>query len=185
MAHRHDWLAGGDRRAVAVERIERAATALFLARGIDAVSVDDIAAEAGCSRATLYRHTGGKPALVRAVTARAAGTVAARVEAAVAEVPAARRPAEAILAAVAAIRADPQLRTWLLRHRTPGADEFLADTPELARIAAALTRLAPDDEAAGWIVRVVLALLTWPPADAAAERRLVERFVAPGLARTR
>ncbi|MGW5319205.1 hypothetical protein [Nocardia thailandica] len=102
-----------------------------------------------------------------------------------AEVPAARRPAEAILAAVAAIRADPQLRTWLLRHRTPGADEFLAGTPELARIAAALTRLAPDEEAAGWIVRVVLALLTWPPADAAAERRLVERFVAPGLARTR
>jgi hypothetical protein len=42
-----------------------------------------------------------------------------------------------------------------------------------------LTRIAPDEEAAGWTVRVVLALSTWPLPDAAAERRAVERFVEP------
>ena len=163
-----DWLAGGDRRAVAIDRIERAALTLFLERGIDDVTADDIAAAAGCSRATMYRHVGGKPRLVRAVMVRAT-------------VPARRRPVEAILAAVAAIRADPVLRQWLVRHRSPDTDEFLADAPELGRIATALTRIAPDDAAAGWIVRVVLSLLTWPLPDAAAERQLVERFVGPAL----
>ncbi|MCV7354735.1 hypothetical protein [Mycolicibacterium fluoranthenivorans] len=35
--------------------------------------------------------------------------------------------------------------------------------------------------AAGWIVRVVLALLFWPADDQAAEQRLLERFIAPGF----
>ncbi|MFC9358321.1 hypothetical protein ACFTZB_17325 [Rhodococcus sp. NPDC057014] len=56
---------------------------------------------------------------------------------------------------------------------------YLARAPELGRVAISLTRIAPDEEAAGWIVRVVLALLTWPLPDAAAERRTVERFVEP------
>ncbi|MFE6921748.1 TetR/AcrR family transcriptional regulator [Nocardia sp. NPDC057663] len=176
-----DWLAGGDRRTVAIDRIERAALTLFLEHGIDDVTAEDIAAAAGCSRATMYRYVGGKPRLVRAVMVRAAGTVVARVEAAVDQVPAARRPVEAILAAVAALRADPVLRQWLIRHRSPDTDEFLADAPELGRIATALTRIAPDDAAAAWIVRVVLSLLTWPLPDAAAERQLVERFVGPAL----
>lgn len=176
-----DWLAGGDRRTVAIDRIERAALALFLERGIDDVTAEDIAAAAGCSRATMYRYVGGKPRLVRAVVVRAAGTVVARVEAAVDQVPAGRRPVEAILAAVAALRADPVLRQWLIRHRSPDTDEFLAEAPELRRIATALTRIAPDDAAAAWIVRVVLSLLTWPLPDAAAERQLVERFVGPAL----
>ncbi|GGN93172.1 TetR/AcrR family transcriptional regulator [Nocardia rhizosphaerihabitans] len=176
-----DWLAGGDRRTVAIDRIERAALALFLERGIDDVTAEDIAAAAGCSRATMYRYVGGKPRLVRAVMVRAAGTVVARVEAAVDQVPAGRRPVEAILAAVAALRADPVLRQWLIRHRSPDTDEFLAEAPELGRIATALTRIAPDDAAAAWIVRVVLSLLTWPLPDAAAERQLVERFVGPAL----
>ncbi|TLF66918.1 helix-turn-helix transcriptional regulator [Nocardia asteroides NBRC 15531] len=176
-----DWLTDGDRHAVAIDRIEQAALALFLERGIDAVTAEDVAAAAGCSRATLYRHVGGKPRLVRAVMVRAAGTVAARVEAAVERVPARRRPVEAILAAVAAIRADPVLRQWLIRHRSPDTDEVLAGAPELGHIATTLTRIAPDDAAAGWIVRVVLSLLTWPLPDAAAERALVERFVGPAL----
>ncbi|MEV0078538.1 helix-turn-helix domain-containing protein [Nocardia neocaledoniensis] len=176
-----DWLTDGDRGAVAVDRIERAALALFLERGIDKVTADDIAAAAGCSRATLYRHVGGKPRLVRAVMVRAAETVVARVDAAVAQVPARRRPVEAILAAVTAIRADPVLRQWLIRHRSPDTDDLLAGAPELGRIATTLTHIAPDDAAAGWIVRVVLSLLTWPLPDAAAERQLVERFVGPAL----
>ncbi|MFE3544718.1 TetR/AcrR family transcriptional regulator [Nocardia sp. NPDC059177] len=176
-----DWLTGGDRRAVAVDRIERAALALFLEHGIDSVTAEDIAAAAGCSRATLYRYVGGKPRLVRAVLVRAAGTVVARVETAVAAVPPQRRPVEAILAAVTALRADPVLRQWLIRHRSPGTDEFLAAAPELGRLATALTRIAPDDAAADWIVRVVLSLITWPLTDAAAERALVERFVGPTL----
>ncbi|WP_446222101.1 TetR/AcrR family transcriptional regulator [Nocardia sp. IBHARD005] len=168
-------------RSGPVDRIERAALALFLEHGIDNVTAEDIAAAAGCSRATLYRYAGGKPQLVRAVMVRAAGSVVARVEAVVDSVPPGRRPVEAILAAVAAMRADPVLRQWLIRHRSPDTDEFLAGAPELGHIATALTRITPDDEAAGWVVRVVLSLLTWPLPDATAERHLVERFVGPTL----
>ncbi|MFD4432036.1 TetR/AcrR family transcriptional regulator [Nocardia sp. NPDC058497] len=47
----------------------------FLERGIDDVTAEDIAAAAGCSRATMYRYVGEKPRLVRAVMVRAAGTI--------------------------------------------------------------------------------------------------------------
>ncbi|BDT88807.1 helix-turn-helix transcriptional regulator [Nocardia cyriacigeorgica] len=178
--HRRDWLAGGDRRAAAVARIEAAATALFLERGIDDVGVDEVAARAGCSRATLYRHVGGKAALVDAVLTRSAATVGERVAAAVAPHTGARRVVEAILASVAAIRADPVLSRWLATRSAAG-DGYLTASPVLSRIAASLTRTT-DDEAAQWVVRVVLSLLSWPLPDAAAERRLVQRFVAPGYA---
>ncbi|MBF6452239.1 TetR/AcrR family transcriptional regulator [Nocardia cyriacigeorgica] len=180
--HHGDWLTGGDRRAAAVARIEAAATELFLERGIDDVGVDEVAARAGCSRATLYRHVGGKAALVDAVLAHSAATVTERVAAAIGSHTGPRRVVEAILASVAAIRADPVLYRWLASRAT--GEEALTGSPVLSRIAATLTG-APDDEAAQWIVRVVLALLTWPLPDAATERQVVRRFVAPGFATRR
>src|SRR3954453_8860944 len=38
------------------DRVERSATQLFAARGVDGVSIGDIAAEAGVSQGALYRH---------------------------------------------------------------------------------------------------------------------------------
>ena len=53
-----------DVRATGVkERVERAAVALFAARGVDGVSIADIAAEAGVSQGALYRHYRGKDEL--------------------------------------------------------------------------------------------------------------------------
>ncbi len=78
-----------------------------------------------------------------------------------------------------AIRAEPTLARWFTGSRSRSTDEYLARAPELGRVAISLTRIAPDEEAAGWIVRVVLSLLTWPLGDSAAERRAVERFVEP------
>ncbi|NKS78068.1 TetR family transcriptional regulator, partial [Rhodococcus hoagii] len=48
MARTDDWLAGGNRREVAVARITAAATDLFLERGFDRVGVLDVAERAGC-----------------------------------------------------------------------------------------------------------------------------------------
>ena len=47
--------------------IVRAATELFLRAGYGAVSMDAIAARAGVSKRTLYRHVSGKDALFGAV----------------------------------------------------------------------------------------------------------------------
>ncbi|AHH16817.1 putative transcriptional regulator, TetR family [Nocardia nova SH22a] len=172
-----DWLAGGVRRTVARERIESAAAELFLERGIDRVGVDDVAARAGCSRATVYRHVGGKPELVRTVMSSAARDFAERVAARVAPLHGPRRAVEAVLTSVTIIRREPVLAAFLADAGTAG--DHVVATPELRAIATVLTGVEGDDEAAEWIVRVVLSLLTWPLADAAAERRMVERFVAP------
>lgn len=176
---RVDWLAGGDRRSIARQRIESAALELFAKRGVAQVGIDEVAAAAGCSRATLYRHVGGKSELVRAVMAKSGALVAARVSAEIEGMHGERRAVEAILASIAAIRADPALSQWLAHIRSGGTDEYLATAPELGRIAIAVTGLEPDADTAQWVVRVVLALLAWPLPDTAAERRTVERFVGP------
>ncbi|MFI1917453.1 TetR/AcrR family transcriptional regulator [Nocardia sp. NPDC020380] len=173
---RVDWLAGGVRRSIGAERIVMSAGELFRARGFDQVGMDEVAAAAGCSRATLYRHFPGKVALIDAVLASSAEAVVARVAGVVARYDGARRIVEAILASVSAVRADPALAHWFA-DRAGGSDEVFATSGELGRIATMLTGIAPDDEAAQWIVRVVLSLLVWPLADAASERRMVERFV--------
>ncbi|WP_405133202.1 TetR/AcrR family transcriptional regulator [Nocardia sp. NBC_01388] len=172
-----DWLAGGVRRSIASERIVGTAAELFLARGFDQVGMDDVAAAAGCSRATLYRHFRGKPALIDAVLARSAVAVAQRVSAAVSRYDGSRRIVEATLASVTAVRSDPALARWFA-DRSGGSNEVFASSAELGRIATMLTGITPDDEAAQWIVRVVLSLLCWPLPDAASERRMVERFVS-------
>jgi AcrR family transcriptional regulator len=174
-----DWLTGGSRRVLAVERIHAAAADLIREQGIDGVGVDEVAARAGCSRATLYRYVGGKRALVDAVMSRAAGAVADHVERSLEPFDNSERIVEAILASVTAIRAEPTLARWFTGSRSRSTDEYLARAPELGRVAISLTRIAPDEEAAGWIVRVVLSLLTWPLDEAAAERHAVERFVEP------
>lgn len=178
---RPDWLAGGNRRAIAIGKIRAAATELFLERGLEDVSVEDVAARAGCSRATLYRYVGGKPALVQGTVTAAANAVAERVAATVEPLEGSRRIVEAILTSVAAVRADATLSGWLANAGPGRGDDYLASSPDLGRVATALTGIAPDDEAAQWIVRIVMSLLTLPPANAKVERRIVERFVEPAF----
>lgn len=52
------------RPSEARERLLRTATSLFYAEGIKGVGVDRVLAEAGVTRATMYRHFPGKEALV-------------------------------------------------------------------------------------------------------------------------
>ena len=47
--------------------IEQQAMALFVSRGYDATSLQDIATAAGCSKATVLYHFNGKPAVLAAV----------------------------------------------------------------------------------------------------------------------
>ena len=57
---RTDWLVGHDRRTAAAERIYAAATDMIASGGLDAFDVDTLASRVHCSRATIYRHAGGK-----------------------------------------------------------------------------------------------------------------------------
>ena len=53
-----------EKKQATAARIRQAARELFLARGVDSVSVEDIAAAAGISRASLFNYYRGKSAIL-------------------------------------------------------------------------------------------------------------------------
>jgi AcrR family transcriptional regulator len=179
-----DWLAGGDRTELATERIYAAAAESVALHGLDRLSIDDIAVRVGCSRATVYRHVGGKRQLRDGVLARSIARIGAQVAAAVDGLAGEERVVQAILVSLTVIRADVVASTLLeVAPGTGNENRSLLQSPRLAAAAAELSGLTVDDPAAAeWVVRVVLALLFWPVGDAVAEEMVVRRFVAPSMA---
>ena len=102
-----DWLVGGDRRTAAAERIYAAATDLIARDGLEALDVDALAARVHCSRATIYRHAGGKAEIRDAVMARAAARIVETVRLAVDDLSGSERIVTAITVALKEIRSDP------------------------------------------------------------------------------
>jgi AcrR family transcriptional regulator len=148
------------------------------------LSIDDIAGRIGCSRATVYRHVGGKRQLRDGVLARSIARIGAQVAAAVDGLAGEERVVQAILVSLTVIRADVVASTLLEVAPGKGSENrSLLQSPRLAAAAAELSGLTVDDPvAAAWVVRVVLALLFWPIGDAVAEEMVVRRFVAPAMA---
>ncbi|MFD0364154.1 TetR/AcrR family transcriptional regulator [Nocardia sp. GCM10030253] len=176
-----DWLAGGDRHALAVERIHAAAAELIARNGMAGLNIDHVAAHAGCSRATVYRYVGGKSALREAVLTAATNRIAATIQRSVATLTGPDRIARAILAALDAVRADPVAVAFLAATTPQEVGTYLAGNPRLADTATALTATTDDPATGQWIVRVVLSLLFWPASDPTSERTLVDRFVVPAF----
>jgi AcrR family transcriptional regulator len=180
---RDDWLLGGDRRSAAAERIYAAAMELIARDGLDKFDVDTLSARVHCSRATIYRHAGGKAQIRDAVVVRAAARIVDTVGRAVEGRSGADRIVTAITVALAEIRADPLGRMMITS--LPGAQgmTWLAESPIVADFAVDLNGLVDDDtDAVQWIVRIVMAMLYWPVGDADTERRIIERFVMPAFA---
>jgi AcrR family transcriptional regulator len=183
---RDDWLFDGGRRAIATERIYTVATELIVRDGMDAFSVDTLAARTHCSRATIYRYVGGKKDIRDAVLARSAARIIETVRASVDGRTGPERVLTAIEVAVAEIRADPAGQLFLDSARGGRGWTWLTASPMVADFATELTGLAGDDaRAAQWIVRLVLSLLFWPDADTHAEHQMLQRFVAPAFAESR
>ncbi|MFC8044519.1 TetR/AcrR family transcriptional regulator [Nocardia sp. NPDC057353] len=185
-----DWLAG-PRGELAADRILDGVRSLFRARGLTGVSgigMAEVAAAAGCSRATLYRYFPNRQALFVAFADREAQRVVARVwrdRGAVAD------PAAALLdtlvAVLAAVRGTPFLAVWF-EPVNAGVVAQLADSSDavdvLARTFVASYRPDLDEDAARrlgrWLVRSVVSLLTMP-AEPDEERELLRAFVIPFL----
>jgi len=170
-----------DRRTPAIERILDAAGSLVAERGVVALAMGDVARAAGCSRATLYRYFPDRSALQAAFVQREAVRVGALVAADVERAdPAADLLTEAVLSALRHVREAPALAAWF-RQADAARTADLAQSSEVVE-ALGLT-MAPDAEAARWLVRVIVSLLTVPGGDPSEERHLVERFVAPVVRR--
>jgi AcrR family transcriptional regulator len=181
---RDDWVIGGDRRTAAADRIYAAATEMVIRDGLDALDIDALAANVHCSRATVYRHAGGKAQIRDIVLTRLAAGIVDKVRAAVEGLTGADRVIVAITVALELIRSDPLRRLMFSAGNLPDAKELHA-SPVLAHLAAELTGITDDDpQAAQWIVRIVVSLAYSPIADIGDERRALERFVAPAFVAT-
>lgn len=178
-----DWL-GGARTEVAVERILDAAAELFAERGPTGVGMNDIAAAAGCSRATVYRYFENRRSLQLAFVNREALRLAKLIRDRTANISdPEERLVTAVITALELVRSTPTLAAWF---EVGGADlaSELAESSEIIE-AVSVAFLADVDRDAGdqtrqarWIVRCILSLLTVPDPD---ERALIEDFVVPVL----
>lgn len=181
-----------DTRSRAVE-----ATLACLARyGLSKTTIDDIAREAGCARATLYRHIGGKRALVLLTIGAEAERITTELHAVAAEHDTLEDAAVAVVTTAAReLTTHPAIQFVLgfepelaLPHVTfEGGDRFLAHAR--TALAPCFDRFLPADEAARaaeWVTRVTLAYAYKPDApvdvtDEAAVRRLVRQFIVPAF----
>ena len=184
---------------LAPDRLESRAVDATLAciarHGLSKTTIDDIAREAGCSRATLYRYFGSRAELVAA----AVQTEASRVVALAREVAGAAATLEDAVVGVLrvaglelgehpALRFDADVEPeQVLPYLTfAGGDRFLQDAA--TAIAPCFTRFVGADapRAAEWVARIGLALWLSPTApvalsDADALRGYVRAFVLPAI----
>jgi AcrR family transcriptional regulator len=180
------------------ERAVRATLACIARHGLTKTTFDDVAREAGCARATLYRYFGGKRQLVRITIAREAARITASIRDAAEAEPTVE---DAVVAMV--VRAARELREHdalqflfafepeiVLPHVTFDAGtRFLIGAG--SAIAPALARFLPServDRAGEWLARVVLTHALTPTipidlTDEAVTRPLVRELVLPGLLR--
>lgn len=175
-----------DRRAATTAAIMAAARALFRTDGYDAVSIDHIAARAGCTKGAVYHHFPAKSAifdrLVDDIQAELAAGLAARAPGA--EPPGSPEAMAGAICAYLAGAAAPDVRRILLidgpvvlgwrRWRE------IDDTHFAAMVGGGVTRLmgpdtaAPDIEAAtrlvlGAVMEAALAIGADPPSGQDAE----------------
>jgi len=193
----------GDRAADAELRDRVcAATLVCIARwGITKTTLEDVAREAGCGRATIYRaFQGGKAEVLGATLEREQRRFRREVDAAIGSV---RSPADlddvlvaGVVAAARFLRShdalgyllahEPDLvLPWVSFHRLGVMFELVSDfaTPHLA---AFIEQPDAARRAAEWLARVVLTYVVNPTpgvdlTQPASARRLLSTFVIPGL----
>jgi len=181
-----DWLA--QRRVeAAAERILDAAEELFSHRDAASVGMNDIAAAAGCSRATLYRYFENRDVLYTAYVHRETHRLFAEIGAQLDGIADPhRRVTEGALAALHRVRETPSLASWFASSARPIGGE-MGERSEVIRALteAFLASMSDQTDAelrARWLVRVLISLLQFPGRDDDDERLMLERFVVPQVA---
>jgi AcrR family transcriptional regulator len=184
---------------VLADRVIDAALACVARVGVAKTTLDDVAREAGCARATVYRCFPGRLALLRAVLDREIGALTARVlDAASHTDTLGDAIATVILNCAQTFNSHPAL-AFVLAHEP----ELVAPQLSFERgsavianagtvIAPAFARFVPADRAerlGEWVARITLSYLCNPIDqghldDPAFVRALVDDFVLPGVART-
>ena len=174
-----------DQPAEAVDRILEATEGLYVRKGVEQTTMLDVAAEAGCSRATLYLYFSNKTELRTALRNRAAVQIATEALERVAEVTdPVERVSVAITTVIERVRATPSLSMWFEPASVGITNELAISSDVLEGIATAFVADFGEQNAplrARLMIRIILSLLTTPGADPTDERELIEAIVAPAL----
>lgn len=179
-------------------RIVGATLRLVAGYGLAKLTLDDVAREAGCSRATVYRYYPGRQALLDAVLASETDRLRAGLDDALAEV----RTVEDALTSAAAFGAREfaghAALQFLLAHEPgsvlphlcfAGGDRLLAEIS--AAVAPHLSRFLPSLQArrlGEWVARIVLSYGITPPPGRPTDNApavvvpIVSDFVVPAAA---
>lgn len=188
---------GADDRSSSRVRVVDAALRCIARCGLAKTTVDDVAREAGISRATLYRlFPGGKDAVVRAVVETGAARLYSDVGAAMGEAEDLQSLLVAGIVRAARHLQAHQALAYLVRHEAGTVLPLLA-FDGLDRLLDAASRfaapflgrwLSPEESAraAEWAARIVVSYLVCPGADVDLTDeddvgRLVSTFVVPGI----
>ncbi|MFA5884703.1 MAG: helix-turn-helix domain-containing protein [Acidimicrobiia bacterium] len=179
----------------ATARAVTATLACIARSGLAKLTVDDVAREAGASRATIYRAFPSRQALVAAAVASEADRICGAIaDAVAAAVDLDDVVAQVVLVGTRELSACAALR-FVAEHEADllyphlefaGGDRLYAEVGR--RLAPAFAgRCAEPERAAEWVARFALSLHWAPvplvdPTDAAAVRRVVATYVTPGIA---
>jgi TetR/AcrR family transcriptional repressor of uid operon len=185
-----------DARSDLEERAIGAVLACVGRQGIRKTTLDDIAREAGCSRATLYRYFSSKQAVLAAAVLAERERVVDALRAAAADAPTLEDAVVALLVGAGTeLGQHPALRfvadfepEWLLPQLCfAGGDRLLGVAAQV--LAPSLARFVGADDAARageWVARVALCLLCAPAPpvdlrDEATVRTYAREFIVPAL----
>lgn len=194
-----DWW-GASKGTTARDRLLAAAEICFNRFGVEKTTLEDIAGEAGVSRATVYRHfDGGRDEVILGVVLRDARQFLASLAQKVEKEPTITDAiVRGVLETVSSAKKNPRL-TLFFAPETAGhtaslagqstalfdlAAEFLGPTFERAQAEGRLRPGVEVREATEFVVRMVLSLLAVPGArrrTAAAQRQFVRVYCAGAL----
>ncbi|MGB0100600.1 MAG: TetR/AcrR family transcriptional regulator [Nocardioides sp.] len=189
MSH-SDWSRHSD-PAAAVDGLLDAAGVAFARLGVARATMIDVARQAGCSRATLYRYFPNREALRLGFVHRATLRIAAEI----APPTTTSDPDEMvdlIMRGIAAVRADPLLSVWFEPENMAVPIAVSQDSELLQAMTAGLAeQLASDRQSSAdvelrgaWLLRSIVSFLAMPADSEATERAMVEAFVVPLLVPT-
>ena len=134
---RKDWVLRVDRSAEARDRILSAASELVSRNGFEALTIDALAAQLNCSPATIYRHAGGKAAILERLISLFSERIIRSVRQAIVGTEGTERIATAIVVALDFMRAEPLGKLIMgdirPRPRRRNRDRITASWPRLPK----------------------------------------------------
>lgn len=172
----------------AVDELLNAAHDAFAELGVAGATMTDIAAAAGCSRATLYRYFPNQEALHLAYVHRATLRIAQRL-AGERRAGAPSTLTDRILAGIDAVRADASLAVWFEPENMAVPIKVSQSSDLLRAMSVGLVDQSDNEshsrdeiERRGeWLLRSIVSLLAMPGRDTASERVMVDSFLVPVL----